>query len=202
MADLIGSANFPIVSPTAFMGVAKVTVTSEKAPGQEYICIGSNAKMSICNRYGQDPSSSMSIASAFEAAVLCGAIKDGEQVYVNLYPVTLKLKGASEGLAVILAMLGFDMVKADVMATGYVDSFGIRVMDMNGLLSLKIRPVDGLNHKIQGAIDAKLSLFIVPACEFAQHAGKFADAPPKCVKLVRTLGEAMKALDSHIGRQQ
>lgn len=165
---LYGSCRFPITFDGQFGGTFQVTTTDSPVskdiiyrPIKPHYAAGSGSMKPIPwvyfdDRLMKNADVILSVVSSFQAMAL-----DGDQdprMYVTLHGIQsgTSLNGASEGLAMLLALMRL-VCPNNFCATGYVAAIGSTGKDID---NLEIMPVDSVTEKVRGATSKGLTIMV------------------------------------------
>lgn len=160
---MIGSGVFPVVKNASFVACLCVVVEVVGRQGHEYLKCGVHRQLNISQMFAKSIDAVLSVTNAYELAVSCGALQNTQEVYVSLINVPPHIDyvyGASEGLAIVIAMFGGRMAGTSVCATGYIDVIGIKTLTRAQAEQIPIKTIDSAGAKAKGIADRSMRLVL------------------------------------------
>lgn len=187
---MIGRTVFPVTKDGMFAAAVPLVVSSKPGDGSYSSC-GINKQLHYSSCFSRNVDAMLSITSSYNAAVQSGMIDNTSNIYITVPGEFghLSIGGASEGIAVLLALIGVKMPER-VMATGFVDVVGSTAMSRDQLMQLPIKRIDSACAKAKGAKEFSLRLLLPEG-----NRSDFKDEPVN-VCFVSNVSDALSALQN------
>jgi len=156
---VIGKCKFPITAAGSFRGTLSAVATKQRVHGITYLIVKpmgvDGSQVFIDTRLMVNPNTILAVISSFQALASDNLLSSA--TFLHVEGEFASISGASEGIAVFLALLG--KVCPDHMCfTGYVAALGASGSET--IENLIVMPVDCVPEKVDGAVELGMTIVI------------------------------------------
>lgn len=193
---MIGFCRFPVTSDGAFAGTLAIKCSYEAVPDVSYRnlkpvgVVGQTIR--VDDRLFENTESLLSTVSSYQAvSLLTEDATPRRPIFVSVIGNFGSLSGASEGVALFIALCGIKMAD-NFCATGYVSAIGSAGGD--NALDLAILPIDCAAEKVTGCAKDKITIML-PAANVEQDKIR---VPYAKMAAVRTVKDVLRFCDKKV----